>query len=100
MVTGYVIFFVFLGVMIGLQRFLIPSLVGITPMAPEVARPPEVAEAIAREYNEIFRNLILIQGFFAGLTVGKLAHGEMIAGVKHSLLLMFVGLAVFSIAAI
>jgi len=47
------------------------------------------------EYRDIFRNLILIQGFFAGLTVGKMAEGATIAGLKHSMFLMFVGIIAF-----
>jgi len=32
--------------------------------------------------------LLLVQGFFSGLAVGKLAEGTLKAGVKHSFALM------------
>lgn len=99
MITGYIIFFVFLAVIIGLQKFLIPSFsqagnvnLGAAGGAPSI--PPEV---IAAEYKDIFRNLILMQGLFAGLSVGKMAEGAVIAGVKHSLFMLLVGVFVFSI---
>lgn len=94
--TGYIIFFVFLGVIIGLEKFLIPSLVGITVEAPAVPGAamisPEVMEV---EYKIIFRNLIILQGFFAGLIVGKMAEGEVVAGIKHAIFLILIGLFVF-----
>ncbi|MEM5829785.1 MAG: type II secretion system F family protein [Candidatus Aenigmatarchaeota archaeon] len=90
--TGYIIFFVFLGVMIAMGRFLIPSLMsfsveGVTPSA---------QRDLSGEYKNLFRNLILLQGGFAGLSVGKMAEGRIISGVKHSLIMSIVGLIVFT----
>lgn len=34
-----------------------------------------------------FLYLLLAQGFFAGLTIGKLAEGTMKAGIKHSFIM-------------
>jgi len=96
MITGYIIFFVFLVVIISLGRFLIPSLAEISPVgmsATEAA--PKVS---VEEYKSIFRNLIVIQAFFAGLIVGKMSEGAAIAGLKHSFFMMFVGIAAFIIA--
>jgi len=96
MITGYIVFFVFLAVMIGLEKFLVPSLSEVSPGLPgaEPTRPSN----LAIEYNTIFRNLILIQGLFAGLSTGKMAEGAIIAGLKHSLFMMFIGALVFTIA--
>jgi len=98
MITGYIIFFVFLAVIISLGKFLIPSLSEIAPggVAPQT---PEASEALVSEYRDIFRNLILLQGFFAGLTVGKMSEGALIAGLKHSLFMMFVGIIAFILVA-
>ncbi len=99
-ITGYIVFFVFLAVMIGLEKFLVPSLAEVSPLnlAGGVPTSP-VQENLAVEYKEMFRNLILIQGLFAGLSVGKMAEGAIIAGLKHSLFMMFVGGLVFIVAA-
>lgn len=99
MITGYIIFFVFLAVIIGLGRFLVPSLSEVGPGTLGVAAGPAPSENIEMEYKSVFRNLILIQGFFAGLSVGKMAEGALIAGLKHSLFMMFVGMLIFTIAA-
>ncbi|MFQ6020769.1 MAG: type II secretion system F family protein [Candidatus Aenigmatarchaeota archaeon] len=91
MVTGYVIFFVFIGVLIALQKFLIPSL--------SVISSPELGfidvSVLSAIYTDIFQWLILIQGFFSGLVIGKMAEGSMIAGLKHCLALMFIGFTIF-----
>jgi len=99
MITGYIIFFVFLAVMIGLEKFLVPSLSEVSPMGlggmPAVPRQ----ENLAAEYKDVFRNLILIQGLFAGLAVGKMAEGAMAAGLKHSMFMMFAGALIFTLLA-
>jgi flagellar protein FlaJ len=91
LITGYVVFFVFLGVIIGIERFLIPTLGRGQPLGQAAALGPAVIE----EFRSIFRNLILIQGFFAGLAVGKMAEGVLVAGLKHSLIMMAVGGVLF-----
>jgi flagellar protein FlaJ len=87
-VTGYIIFFVFLGVLVGMVAFLVPSL-GIV-VSPELGAvmPPEQLAAL---YRDMFIALVLIQGFFSGLAIGKMSEGRLIAGFKHSLLLVVVG---------
>lgn len=92
MITGYIIFFVFLGVIFGLQKFLLPSLA--TNNLSDILQQGDQG-IVVEEYRILFRNLILLQGFFAGLSVGKMAEGSMIAGIKHSLFMMAVGGIVF-----
>jgi flagellar protein FlaJ len=94
--TSYLIFFVFIFILVILQSFLIPALTpqtdvaGITSMSggamPEMFPP------------EIFVNFIVVQGFFAGLATGKMAEGSVVAGIKHSLVLIVIGYSIFSIA--
>ncbi len=94
MMTGYIIFFVFLAVMLGLQQFLVPSLTQVSPLG---VLGGATQEGLATEYKALFRNLIIIQGLFAGLSVGKMAEGSMVAGAKHSVFMVFVGSLVFTI---
>lgn len=98
MITGYVIFFVFLGVMIGLQGFLLPALAGGGPLG-KMGGGGKAAEMVGGEaakigkvgFKSIFQNLILIQGVFSGLAIGKMAKGTVIAGVKHAFILGVIG---------
>ena len=40
------------------------------------------------EISNSFLYLLLVQGFFMGLTIGKLAEGNFKAGIKHSFALI------------
>ena len=97
-VTGYIIFFVFLAVIIGLEKYLVPSLgqVSTQSLTRISSGGPAISQAnLAKEYSSLFRNLILMQGLFAGLTVGKMSEGAIVAGVKHSAFMMVAGIIVF-----
>ncbi len=87
--SGYLIFFVFIGILVSLQKFLIPSLASIS--APELGF---TSVTTAEFYADIFQWLILIQGFFSGLVIGKMSEGNLIAGLKHCLILMLVGYSI------
>ena len=84
MINGYLIFFVFLGVMIGLSSVLVPAF-----------QMNEQQEDLRGVFSEIFRALIIVQGFFAGLSIGKMAEGSLIAGIKHSLVMVVIGYSAF-----
>ncbi len=93
-ITSYLIYFVFIFILIILQAFLIPSLVtedgGLTGVIG--------TETPARElYTQSFIYFIIIQGFFAGLATGKMAEGSLVAGLKHSVLLIVIGYTLFTI---
>ncbi len=96
MITGYIVFFVFLGVIIALERYLVPSLttVSVTPLTGEEGVS---MTQLTSAYRELFFHLVLMQGFFAGLTVGKMAEGAMIAGLKHSAFMVTVGIITFTL---
>ena len=93
LITGYIIFFVFLIVIIGLQKFLVPTLTEVS--MGEITTETEDMEP---QYNEMFRNLVIIQGLFAGLVIGKMAEGSVISGVKHSLILLIAGIMIYTIS--
>lgn len=96
--TGYMIYFVFLGIMLGLIKFLLPGMVlpvseGSAGIAATAG--PETAEA----FKEMFLWLTLIEGAFSGIAIGKMSEGTVIAGMKHSMILCSIGYAVFAILA-
>ncbi|HIQ50267.1 MAG TPA: type II secretion system F family protein [Nanoarchaeota archaeon] len=88
--SGYIIFFVFLGIMISIIKFLLPGM--LLPGIEEIS----TAQRIDTEfYKEMFLYLILIEGAFSGIAIGKMSEGTIIAGLKHSLILCSIGYAVF-----
>jgi len=94
LMTGYIIFFVFLIVIIGLQRFLVPTLsqVSVGALAGQTTQDMSI------EYQSLFRNLIILQGLFAGLVIGKMSEGAVAGGIKHSLFLIILGVLIFTVA--
>ncbi|RMF55013.1 type II secretion system F family protein [Candidatus Woesearchaeota archaeon] len=123
---SYIIFFVFLGVMIVIQNFLMPFLMGgtlaetgigeaaglsflgsgggsslVVSVDIDTSSPGAFVYTLLKWFvsmNGVFLMLVVIQGFFAGIVVGKLAYGEMKKGVKHSVILMVIAFVVITIA--
>jgi len=46
-------------------------------------------------YNTVFQNLIVIQGLFSGLAIGKMSEGSIMAGLKHVIVFIAIGLTAF-----
>ena len=88
MLTGYAVFFMFVGVLIVLKSYLVPSLFSFGTTVAGI-------EDINSFYNMTFQWLIIIEGFFSGLVVGKMANGSLAAGIKHSLILTAIGYGAF-----
>ena len=89
-ITGYIVFFVFVGVLVSLQTFLVPN---ITTSSAEFSLID--VNVMGKIYKDVFQWLILIQGFFSGLVVGKLSEGKLVAGLKHCIVLILVGFSIF-----
>jgi len=85
-VQGYIIFFVFIAIVLIMQFKILPMISGIATTGLEGTSGEGIS---ATELSNSFLYLLLIQGFFSGLAIGKLAEGEIKAGIKHSFALMF-----------
>lgn len=90
MITGYFIYFLFLGIMLAMAKLLIPILTF------QLAGAAGTAD-ISRIFTDTFRSLVVIQGIFAGLGIGKMSEGSIIGGFKHSFVLTVIGYTVFVI---
>ncbi len=97
-VQGYIIFFVFIIIILVLQFQIIPSLAGVT-VGEVGAAPTGIAVGLGglgaggapidpEEVSSAFVYLLMAQGFFSGLVIGKLSEGKIKAGAKHSFILM------------
>ena len=53
-----------------------------------------------QEISNSFLYLLLVQGFFNGLIIGKLAEGNAKAGIKHSFILMFSAFLISAVASL
>ena len=103
MIQGYIIFFVFIAIMLVLQIYLVPKL---SDIGGEIMGGLEggvgfggaamAAGGGGADMGAIFITVILVQGLFTGLMIGKFSEGSVKGGVKHSVLLMIGGYLVMS----
>jgi len=90
-VQGYIIFFVFMIIILVMQFKIIPMLSGIVDVGDagaDIGIGATTSGIDQDDMSSAFLYLLLVQGFFSGLTIGKLAEGNIKAGVKHSFALM------------
>ena len=95
-VQGYIIFFVFMIIVLVMQFKIIPLLSGIQgagALDSELGISTQF-ETAQVEVTNSFLYLILIQGLFSGLAIGKLAEGSIKSGVKHSFALMLMAFVI------
>ncbi|MEA2003394.1 MAG: type II secretion system F family protein [archaeon] len=92
MMQGYIIFFVFVGVMIGLVTFLLPVL-GSDAMGVGTGNVN-----LAAQYAIKFKHLSIVQGFFSGIAIGKLSEGSISAGFKHAIIMALIGYTALTLA--
>lgn len=86
-VQGYIVFFVFIGIMLILQLWLFPKLTGLSTSIDTGVGGINIQNA-GFNFDKIFFLLIMIQGFFAGIMIGKFSEGTLKQGLIHSLILM------------
>jgi len=102
-VQGYIIFFIFIGIMLVMEFKILPLSLGsqgsfafsATDMASQTGGLVSGAAKVSpAEISRLFLYLLLVQGFFAGLTIGKLSEGSLKAGIKHSFILTIAALLI------
>ncbi len=96
-VQGYIIFFVFLIIILVMQFKILPMVAGIADVGSFDALGASAgtgAGITSEEISSSFFYLLLIQGFFTGLTIGKLSEGNIKTGIKHSFALMMLAFIV------
>lgn len=89
-VQGYIVYFVFIGIMLALQLWLFPQLTNISGSLQIGLSGFGGLGGGGQVYNldKTFFALIMIQGFFAGIMIGKFSEGTLKQGLIHSLILI------------
>lgn len=114
-VQGYIIFLVFIIIVLVLEFQILPLLVGISSPMEGAPTDNEVGASLGGSIGSgligsggggeemspeaiatSFLYLILTQGFFTGLVIGKLSEENVKAGVKHSFALMLIAFLIAS----
>jgi pilus assembly protein TadC len=104
-IQGYIIFFVFIIIILVMQFQILPMVSGIAEVGAVTGGTigGDVSagggQALSQEdISGAFLFMMLIQGFFTGLTIGKLSTGTVKGGIKHSFALMIISFIVSQIA--
>lgn len=118
MIQSYIIFFIFLGIMVVIQAFLMPYLgkmMGANLAQGSIASADMVGvqTKVNIDFSSVgsfvltlkdwfssmqgvFLMLSIIQGLFAGLVIGKLSEGDLLSGLKHSIILVTISIIVMT----
>jgi len=86
-VQGYIIFVVFILIILVMQFRIIPMVAGISGVGGALGGSGG-GQVDQGEISNAFLYMLLIQGFFSGLIIGKLSENNIKAGVRHSFSLM------------
>ncbi|HTY43836.1 MAG TPA: type II secretion system F family protein [Patescibacteria group bacterium] len=96
-VQGYIIFIIFMVIIIVMQFKILPLVSGLGGTTASSGAGLQGLIGISgigggttsnQEVSIPFLYLLLVQGLFSGLTIGKLGEGNIKAGIKHSFALM------------
>ena len=90
-VQGYIIFIVFIVIMLVLQFMILPWTADIAKVEGTSLNVQPVSEA---QFATPLLILLLVQSFFAGLVIGKIAEGSIRYGIKHSFILIVLALLI------
>ncbi len=94
-VQGYIIFFIFIGIMLVMEFKILPLATnlgsyggGLSFDLKSITTQAQTATPLSPEkLANPFLFLLLTQGFFAGLIIGKLTESSIRPGIKHSFIL-------------
>jgi flagellar protein FlaJ len=101
-VQGYIIFFIFIVIMLVMEFKILPIATGLSKemavsgtssisssgigIGNNIAKPEDLARP--------FLWLLMVQGFFVGLVIGKLSEGNIRSGLKHSFVFLMLALLI------
>lgn len=99
-VQGYIIFFVFMIIVLVMQFYIIPMISGIanTGGLGIGGVTTGTGNIEAADVSKAFLYLLIIQGIFSGLTIGKLSEGNVKGGIKHSFALVVLSFLISTVA--
>jgi len=91
----YFVFFIFVGIIVGLHKILVPILY-VQKIGVSGGLALRSAELITVDYFKIlFFMMTLIQAVSIGIIAGQISEEKMIAGLKHVIIMLAVGIAAF-----
>ena len=96
-VICYIAYFVFVVVIIVLSTQFLPMMEESAAAGGAAASGFGMASPDVALYRTLFFHALVLQGFFSGLVTGKIGEGRMIAGLKHSLVLVAISFVICAV---
>jgi archaeal flagellar protein FlaJ len=96
-IQGYIIFIIFIAIILVMQFKIFPMIAGISGFDP-TSMSSGATPINSKDIGGSFIYLMLVQGFFSGLVIGKLAEGDFKTGIKHSFALMMMSFVISTVA--
>jgi len=100
---GYIIFFIFLIIMLVMQFKILPIVSEIGQITAVDSGTIEKNNSdlsknalTSQQISNSFLYLILVQGFFIGIIIGKISEGKIKAGLKHSFIIVAISIVISS----
>lgn len=93
--TSYVIFLILVAVLLVLLKILNSFVVAVA--VEDLSAIGMGSNISIAEYFRVFQYLIIIQGVFTGLAIGKTSEGNIIGGLIHTIALSSIGFFLFTI---
>jgi len=98
-VQGYIIFMIFIIITLVMQFKILPIATGLGGVGSSEGLSDfdfgsSGSVASINELMKPFIWLLITQGFFVGLVIGKISEGKIIAGLKHSFILVSLSILV------
>jgi archaeal flagellar protein FlaJ len=94
-IEGYVIFFVFIAIMLIMEFSIMPLVEDIDTMDFSFHQSPTANKPNEMNLGAILMLVLIFQGFFTGLIVGKLSEGNIKSGIKHSFIMVASALVIY-----
>lgn len=97
MITGYIVYFIFIGILVALTTYLLPNLaaasesLGSGGLSIFGNSGGSTLQENITLYKQWFTRLVYIQAIFSGLIIGKLSEGKFSGGFKHTAILFAAG---------
>jgi len=104
--NAYIMFFVFVMIIIAIQLYFIPMIedqpaidAGTLLSGDLTSTSIKSAEDKPKpDFSVHFLNLLIVQSVFAGPMIGKISENSLIAGIKHSMILLSSSVTVYLVA--
>jgi len=95
-IQGYIIFFIFIVIILIMQFKIFPLTSDIGNLSPSLGDYETFEPVPFEDVSKPMLYLLITQGLFTGLIIGKLAEGNFKSGIKHSFMMVTMSILIYT----